>query len=286
MKTAIITILFVLIVPIQSLAKPIEFIKEYTYDAGETDSLLSCRTISLMEVKRLLLEELGTYLVSNTEIENYQLKKDQITVLTGGIVKTDIVNEKWNGQTYWIQASIKSDPEDVLKTIDELKRSNELDDKIEKLKEEYRNAYDQIDELKDRLAEAQRNLFELNKDYEKAQSIVSATKLLEIGIQQRMENKTTEALNSFDSGIDMNPSYILYIERGRTYINIEQFNKAIDDFNNAIKMRPGYGKAYYYKGIALIKKGNKRKGVKIVKKAAELGNHTAKLWLKSKNIPY
>lgn len=37
------------------------FIREYAYDAGEMDSNISCRAIALEQVKRLLLEELGTY---------------------------------------------------------------------------------------------------------------------------------------------------------------------------------------------------------------------------------
>ena len=57
MKKMIIAITIILIGPIYSLATPVEFTKEYTYDAGEADSLLTCRTISLMEVKSLLLEE-------------------------------------------------------------------------------------------------------------------------------------------------------------------------------------------------------------------------------------
>jgi len=36
------------------------FVKEYTYHAGDEDSRNSSRTIALREVKRLLLEELGT----------------------------------------------------------------------------------------------------------------------------------------------------------------------------------------------------------------------------------
>jgi hypothetical protein len=57
MKAAITAILFVPAIPIPSFSKPIKFIKEYTYDAGESDSLLSCRTLSLIEVKRQLLED-------------------------------------------------------------------------------------------------------------------------------------------------------------------------------------------------------------------------------------
>jgi hypothetical protein len=53
------------------------FIKEYTYQASEFDSKASSRILALEQVKRLLLEELGTYLESSTEIRNYQLTKDR-----------------------------------------------------------------------------------------------------------------------------------------------------------------------------------------------------------------
>jgi hypothetical protein len=71
------------------------FIKEYKYQASEDDSRNSSRVIALREVKRLLLEELGTYLESETEVRNFQLTRDQITMLTAGIVQTEIVAEKW-----------------------------------------------------------------------------------------------------------------------------------------------------------------------------------------------
>jgi hypothetical protein len=40
-------------------AAPVEFTREYTYPAGEADSKLTCRAITLEQIKRLLLEELG-----------------------------------------------------------------------------------------------------------------------------------------------------------------------------------------------------------------------------------
>ena len=280
------SICFILMLPILASATPVEFTKEYTYDAGETDSLISCRTTSLIEVKRLLLEELGTYLESNTEIENYHLKKDQITILTGGIVKTEVLKEEWNGHTYWLMARIKADPEQVIDTIDKLHRNNGLEDKIRKLTEQYSEAYDKIEELTDSLSEAQQNLFLLNKNYKDVQNKISASNLLEQGKQLRKENKNNDALDSFSAGIKIHSTYNLYVERGKTYIKIGHFKEAIDDFNIAIKISPNYAKAYFYKGIALIKKGNKRKGVKFINKSADMGNQTAKLWLKTKDNTY
>jgi hypothetical protein len=59
----LIFILLVLFIPSLTSAETKIFTKEYTYHAGDEDSKNSSRTIALREVKRLLLEELGTYLV-------------------------------------------------------------------------------------------------------------------------------------------------------------------------------------------------------------------------------
>jgi len=70
-------IYFVLIMALPSLgiSGQKEFIESYTYTAGEADSKLTCRTVSLIEVKRLLLERIGTYLTSRTEVQNYRIEK-------------------------------------------------------------------------------------------------------------------------------------------------------------------------------------------------------------------
>jgi hypothetical protein len=62
------------------------FLKEYTYQASDEDSKNSSRTIALRQVQRLLLEELGSYLESETQIKGFVLTKDQITALTAGVV--------------------------------------------------------------------------------------------------------------------------------------------------------------------------------------------------------
>ena len=49
-----------------ALAETKTFVREYTYQASEIDSKISCRIIALEQVKRLLLEEIGTYLESVT----------------------------------------------------------------------------------------------------------------------------------------------------------------------------------------------------------------------------
>ena len=114
------------------------FIKEYTYQAGDEDSKNSSRTIALREVKRLLLEELGTYLESTTEVKDFKLTKDQITMFTAGIVRTEPIEDKWDTATlkYWIKAKITADSGEVIKAIDALRKRN-LSMKMRHLRKEF-----------------------------------------------------------------------------------------------------------------------------------------------------
>lgn len=54
----ILPVAFLLFTAHTVFAKLVIFEREYTYEASEADSKLSCRVIALEQVKRLLLEEL------------------------------------------------------------------------------------------------------------------------------------------------------------------------------------------------------------------------------------
>ena len=130
------------------------FEKDYTYEAGEADSKLSCRTISLEQAKRLLLEELGTYLESRTEVKNFQLTKDQITSLTAGAVKTEIVSEAWDGRIYRLKARITADPDEVAKAVKALRADRDKSAALEKSRAAAAQYLQEIEKLKKELASA------------------------------------------------------------------------------------------------------------------------------------
>jgi hypothetical protein len=124
------------------------FVKEYTYQASEFDSKASCRTIAREQVKRLLLEELGTYLESSTEVKNYELSKDKITALTAGIVQTQILEEKWDGKYFWLKAEIKADPENITKSINNLRSDRKKSEELEEIRNRSDEALKQVEKLK------------------------------------------------------------------------------------------------------------------------------------------
>lgn len=125
MKKILLTAILILTAGIYCNAENKTFIREYHYQAGESDSKISSRTKALTEVKRLLLEEIGVYLesyinYSEEKTENRissQFLKKEIEQISAGITETSILEENWTGVEYYIKAEITVDPEDVIRQL-------------------------------------------------------------------------------------------------------------------------------------------------------------------------
>ena len=281
MKKIVLLCLYVLLLfPFASLAKTVTFEEKYTYDASEADSKLTCRTISLLQVKRLLLEKLGTYIETKTEVANYQITKDEIAALSAGIIKTEILEEKWDGKTYSLTAKIDADPNSVAKAIKEMKGSRESEENIQKLENVNEKSIEQIKELKEELARIQYNLININRDFMSSSEIISAWESFETGLQLQREGKYREAISAFNKAIEHNPKYMHFYQRGRAYKALKQYRKAINDFSTVINLNPSIRSAYFNRGLAYRQIGKKKKGLGDIRKAAELGSGDARRWLK------
>lgn len=145
------TLLFLFIMTNLAVAEIKVFEEEYTYQASEADSKLSSRAIAFEQVKRLLLEKLGTYLESETEVKNYQLTKDQIVILTSGIVRTEIVDERWDGKTYYLRAKIAADPKDVTTSMRKLSQDRQKTKELEETRKKADEALREVEKLKTEL---------------------------------------------------------------------------------------------------------------------------------------
>lgn len=118
------------------------FIREYTYQAAETDSKVSARSAALKEVKQILLEELGVYMESyvnyTVEEQNLVITKDfftnEIKQMSAGITETKIIEENWNGEQYYVKAEITADPTEVARTINKVLEKRKADVVIDSLR--------------------------------------------------------------------------------------------------------------------------------------------------------
>jgi tetratricopeptide (TPR) repeat protein len=80
----------------------------------------------------------------------------------------------------------------------------------------------------------------------------------ERGIIYGKLNQYKKAIDDFNKAIELNPNYFkAYNNRAFAYANLRQYQLAIEDYNKAIKLQSDYAKAYSNRAIVYLKQGNK-----------------------------
>ena len=57
-----------------------------------------------------------------------------MTTLTAGIVSIEIIGEKWDGRVFYLKAKMAADPDDVIKSIDKLRKDRERTAELEEMR--------------------------------------------------------------------------------------------------------------------------------------------------------
>ena len=271
-KFTLLSFLFLLFIPHFTSAETKTFIKEYTYQASEDDSRNSSRTLALREVKRLLLEELGTYLESVTEVQNFQLTKDKIFTLTAGIVQTEIVDERWDGRTYWLRAKIAADSGDITKNINALRNDREKTKELEEVRKKSDEQLREITRLRKELAAAKDVNREKGKAaYNNAISSLTRVEWFEKGYAYNISGDYGNAINAFTKAIELDQKYAnAYVNRGFAHYKLGNYRQAIENYDNAIELDPKHVLAYNNRGVAYKELSNYRQAIENYDKAIEL----------------
>jgi tetratricopeptide (TPR) repeat protein len=250
--TIVVSLLLLFVLQSYSFAEVKTYIKEYTYNASEVDNKVSSHVTAMREVKKLLLEELGTYLESLTEVKNFELTKDQITSLTAGIVKTEIVDEKWDGHTYWIKTKIVADTDDVIKSIDNLRKDRDESRELEDAKKRSDVLLEANKKLREELVLAKGNVKqEVQQRYDNSIKELSSIEWYESGLINYKKVDYETAVRDYSKAIELNPKYATaYNNRGFAYMKLSKYNEAIIDFDKAIELNSKYATAYNNREIA------------------------------------
>jgi len=247
----LIAMAFILSIPSFTYAELKTFTKEYKYQASEDDSKLSSRTVSLREVKRLLLEELGTYLESISEVKDFHLTKDQITTLTAGIVSAEVVEEKWDGKNYWLKAKIAADPAEVIKAIETIRKDREKTKELEEIRKKADLLLKENELLKQESKTAKgKNKKKKQKEYNSNIKRLKAIEWVEKGdsfmwSSEDYISRRNKAIDAYTEAIRIDATYEdAYRKRGETY-EWDDPSKALKDFSKAIILNPNSAINYY-----------------------------------------
>ena len=91
------------------------------------------------------------------------------------------------------------------------------------------------------------------------------------------------AVSDFNEAIKLNPSDAsVYLNRGRAYSNKKSYDLAIEDYNKVIELNPKEAMAYFNRGESYEKKGNALQAIGDYQKVLELdgNNESARIILK------
>lgn len=135
---SILIVCILVLVPITGYSK--EFVRSYSYRAGDDDSKNSARVKAIEQAKLLLLEEIGVYIQSYIEIDKHDsisgtsaFLTHEIRTTTAGITKTEVLAEAWNGEEYVLKVRIAVDVEDVLDEINNTLEARSNSQNVSKL---------------------------------------------------------------------------------------------------------------------------------------------------------
>jgi tetratricopeptide (TPR) repeat protein len=229
------------------------FVREYTYQSGEYDSRLTCRAIAMAEAKRLLLEELGTFLKSSTLVQNGMVVNDDISILTAGAVQTKLVEEKWDGDQYWIKVRMDADPDSVDLAVKRLREDQSKTAELEALRQKTDRAMLELNRLNQQLSQASSeasNFSDQIKYLENARRL-SASELSQQGMAALMSNDYTGALLAYSKALELDSTDAAsYVNRGIAYARAGDYQKAVQDYDRAARTMSQDHRLYYNRGIA------------------------------------
>ena len=84
-----------------------------------------------------------------------------------------------------------------------------------------------------------------------------AVKHYNLGVEHRRQGKLDLAIEEYTQAIKLKPDYAeAYLGRGNAYYDKGDYDHAIADYGQAIKLRPDYARAYDNRGLAYYSKGD------------------------------
>jgi len=246
------------------------YIRDYTYTASEADSKISSRVIALDQVKTILLQEIGTHIRQTITIKQSSnvsgtYASDDIEAITAGLTKVEILEEKWNGITYYLKAKIDADTDKVLNALDEFKKSNDeaVNQQMENFRanqKELKKAREEIDRLKYKLSTAttEKQKHQVYTDYQDTVESMSASEMVDKGYDYAEAGRHDKAFPLYKKAADLGNALALnnlgdmylkaYFVKKDYYKAVRLFREAADKGSALAQSNLGF---MYLKGYGI-----------------------------------
>jgi tetratricopeptide (TPR) repeat protein len=227
-------------------------VSEYTYRASEVDSKVTARAFAITEMKKILLREIGEYLKAERKSIS-GVYSEKIEAITAGIVKMKTLNERWDGNSYYIQAEMTVDPAEVNKEIAAILNDTQKTKELEEERNRRKAAEANLAKLKRELEQAknQHGGSAINQSAQKAY-IQKAYELTdkEKGDKAYGNQFYALAVENYENAIKKNTNDAeVYFKMGVAYYKQKEYHTAREHLEKATELNPNSAEAYYYLGL-------------------------------------
>ncbi|MDR0418700.1 MAG: tetratricopeptide repeat protein [Prevotellaceae bacterium] len=250
-----------------AIARQRSIVSDYKYTASEADSKITSRVIATQQVRNELLDKVVQSLqvdkVFKEETVGISAEEfsGRMKAIIAGILEMNIIEEKWDGITYYMKAEVKMNLEETIQKIRKILVDRRKTRELEFVRNRVLDAQAEINKLK-------KELLSLGKPKEDTEAITieTSTELQKSYKVQTdkltVEDFLTKAYNAFEKqqykiavenyqkAINLDPTNEgAYNNLGNVYHVQGKYNQALEMYQKAIELRPDYANAYYNLGI-------------------------------------
>jgi len=235
------------------------FEREYTYKASDLDSKISSRAIVVNQLRSTLLNEIGVYVESEQILKTSDVSGkfsqdfvENIATISAGITNLKILDEKWNGETFWMRASITVDKTNLEESLKQLIADRQKLKELEETKQRLNRATKQLDSLKNIV---DRNTLTNQKNqsdrYNDEVGTLSATDYYYTSESKFKLKDYDGALSDLSKALEIKPNFAqAYNARGMIHSVLNDNKSAIIDYTKAIELNDKDEDSYNSRGVA------------------------------------
>jgi tetratricopeptide (TPR) repeat protein len=189
-----------------------EIIAEGTYNMGDGETPQIAEERALTQAKQNAMEQAGTYIESYSETNNFQLTKDEVRVISSGIISSIVIDknrtvEDGGGFQFWVKIKAVVSTDNIKDMVSRMRQLSTVDE------------YNTIQQTYDKLNSQHSNQSEINAANEQEWL---ANHWLDVGMNQYLTKDYKSAIDSFTKSYNLNKNETAIILLGD--INYEMKN--------------------------------------------------------------
>ena len=234
------------------------FEREYTYRASELDSKISCRIITISQLRSMLLNEIGVYVESESILKTSDVSGkfsqdfvENIATISVGITKLEVLEESWNGEIFWMKASITVDKNSLEQSLKQVISDRQKLKELEEVRQKLNDASKEIGRLKEQSVNNQGTHSAQSLKYGSEINTLAASDLFYEGNSKANLQDHKGAIADYTKVIEIKPDFFeAYYNRGYSRDELQNYKGAISDYTKAIEINPTDADAYHNRGIS------------------------------------